>query len=353
MMSIRWILATLSFSLLSNPFLAAQSQQVIIKPAPLRSGDAVMFVAPSGALKNTLGLIEQEQHWKSLGFRVNMPQHPDRRLSYLAGSDDERANELNQAFRDPTVKAIFPVRGGFGLTRILDRLDYEALGKNPKIITGFSDVTALHLAIARKVGMVTFHTPIPMRQTVQIEEPEYTLRSFQKTVLWEQLRKPSTSTNIFPGYRLEMPDKQPAVETLTKGKATGRLMGGNLTMICSTLGTPYALQPEGKILFLEDVHEAPYRIDRNLSQLRLAGILDKVNGIILGSFTSDDPKEAEDMDRVLRSYFTGFRVPVVWRFPVGHGPYNATIPLNVQAELDAEARTLQILESPLKNETCR
>lgn len=347
-MTIQSIIASLSVALLISPHLTAQSEAHRMKPAPLRSGDTVMFVAPSGALKNTLGLKEQEEKWRSMGFRVVMPQHLDRRLSYLAGTDDERADELNLAFRDPAVKAVFPVRGGFGLTRILDRLDYEALRRNPKVITGFSDVTALHLAIARKLGLVTFHTPIPMRQTVREAEPEYTLRSFQKTMMWEHLRKPGATMSNRAGYLLEMPENQPAVETLTKGKAVGRLMGGNLTMICSTLSTPYALQPEGIILFLEDVHEAPYRIDRNLSQLRLAGILDKVNGVILGSFTSDDPKDAEDMDRVLRSYFAGFRVPVVWRFPVGHVPLNATIPLNVRAELDANSRTLTILESPVK-----
>jgi muramoyltetrapeptide carboxypeptidase len=316
------------------------ADEAILKPTALQPGDKIAFVAPSGALRDTIGLREQQLAWQAEGYQIVMPKHPTRQLSYLAGTDDERADELNQALRDPTVKAIMPVRGGYGLTRILDRLDYPALRKHPRIITGFSDTTALHLAVAAKAGVVTFHTPIPMRQVIREKEPDYTTRCFRTMLL-------HNDKHSLKNYFIPIPQDQPTVEALTPGTASGRLMGGNLTLICSTLATPYALQPEGKLLFLEDVHEAPYRIDRHLSQLRLSGVLDKVNGVILGSFTSDDPKETDEMNRVLRSYFSNYRVPVIWKFPVGHVPYNTTIPMNVMAELNATAGTVKLLESPI------
>ena len=186
--------------------------------------------------------------------------------------------------RDPKVRAIFPVRGGFGLTRIVDRIDYAALRNDPKIITGYSDLTALHLAVARQARVVTFHSPLVMHNLWQVDKPDHAFAAdaFRRAVFADRYPKGQT------GYVIPVPaDAKPA--KLIGGTARGRCSGGNLSLICATLGTPYAIQPKGAILFVEDVNEAPYRVDRMLSQLRLAGVLDEVAGVVVGSFTTKEP----------------------------------------------------------------
>ena len=243
------------------------------------------------------------------------------KFGYLAGTDEERAAELNAMIRDPKVRAIFPCRGGYGLTRILDRIDYAALRKNPKIITGFSDLTALHLAVARKARVITFHSPMPMSNLWQGDREKFLFaaKSFKRAVFADEYKKGEN------GYLIAVPEDAKPVKVIG-GTARGRLLGGNLSLICSTLGTPYAIEPKGAILFIEDVHEAPYRVDRMLSQLRLAGVLDAVAGVVVGNFSGKDPNDAQEIDRVLREYFGALKVPVVMNFPVGHIPQNATMP---------------------------
>src|SRR5262249_32534504 len=186
-----------------------------------------------------------------------------RRSGYLGGTDEQRAAELNDALRDPRVRAIMPCRGGFGLTRILDRIDYQALRKDPKVITGYSDLTALHLAAARKARVVTFHSPMPMRGLWNEQKPHsYAAASFRRAAFADQYPKGET------GYAIALPPGWPKPTRLAAGKAKGRLVGGNLSLIGATLGTPYSVEGKGNILFLEDTNEAPYRIDRLLSQLR-------------------------------------------------------------------------------------
>jgi muramoyltetrapeptide carboxypeptidase len=280
------------------------------------------------------------------GYKVLIPKGIARRTSgYLGGTDEERAAELNAMIRDPKVRAIFPVRGGYGLTRILDRIDYAALRMDPKIITGYSDLTALHLAIARKARLVSFHSPMPMYDLWQEDKPEfaYAARSFRRAVFADQYEKRAS------GYTIAIPADH-ELEKLVGGVARGRLVGGNLTLICSTLGTPYAIEPKGTILLIEDVNEAPYRVDRSLSQLRLAGVLDAVSGVVVGSFIGKDPADADaaEIERVLREYFERSKVPVVIKFPIGHTPLNATLPHGGLVELDANSGSLRLLEDPVR-----
>jgi muramoyltetrapeptide carboxypeptidase len=258
-------------------------------------------------------------------------------------SDDERANELNAAIRDPKVRAIFPARGGYGLTRIVDRIDYAALRKDPKIVTGFSDLTALHLAIARRARLVSFHAPMPMSHLSRGDRPEFAFEaaSFRRAVFADSYGKGG------PGYTIATPpDGKP--ERLVGGVARGRLLGGNLSLVCATMGTPYAIEPRGAILILEDTNEAPYRVDRYLSQLRLAGVLDAVAGVVLGDFGGKDSAEAAEIEGVLRDYFAKAKVPVLWKFPVGHTPRNATLPHGGLVELDADRGGLRLLEDPVR-----
>jgi muramoyltetrapeptide carboxypeptidase len=315
-----------------------------VRPSAIKSKDTIAFVAPAAPAELPPIQTYADQLEKA-GYRVIIPKGIELRKSgYLGGTDDERANELNSMIRDPKVRAIFPVRGGFGLTRILDRIDYEALRKDPKIITGFSDLTALHLAIARKSRVVSFHSPMPMRDLWQEDKPEFAFSgaSFRRAVFADQYKK-----NGEVGYTLTTPEDSKPVK-LVGGKARGRLLGGNLTMICSTLGTPYALQPKGAILFIEEVNEPAYRIDRSLSQLRLAGVLNSVAGIVVGSFIPKESTDIEQIDRILNEYLGSLKVPVLMKYPVGHTSLNITLPHGGMVELDADKAILRLLENPVR-----
>jgi len=229
----------------------AKPQGEWLKPPALKSGDTIAFVAPAGPVDMPAVKAYAEQLEKA-GYKVVIPKGIDRKTGFLAGTDEERAAELNAALRDPKVRALFPCRGGYGLTRILDRIDYGALRKDPKIVTGFSDLTALHLAIAREAQVVTFHSPMPMANLwKEDKEFAFAAQSFRRAVFADQYQKDAV------GYVIAVPADTPKPVKLVGGKARGRLLGGNLTLICSTLGTRYALQPKGAILFIEDVNEAP------------------------------------------------------------------------------------------------
>jgi muramoyltetrapeptide carboxypeptidase len=314
-----------------------------IRPAAVKPGDTIAFVAPA-APANLAPMRAYSDQLEKGGYRVIIPPGIEhRKRAYLAGTDEERAAELNRMIRDPKVRAIFPVGGGYGLTRILDRIDYDALRKDPKIITGYSDLTALHLAVAHQVHLVTFHSPMPMHSLWKGDKPEFAFaaESFRRAVFADQYKKEES------GYTIAVPRDSKPVK-LVGGKARGRLLGGNMTLICSTLGTPYALQPKGTILLIEDTNEAPYRVDRMFSQLRLAGILDTVAGVVAGSFSPADHPDAKELDRVLREWLGTLKVPVLMRFPVGHTPTNATLPHGGPVELDADAGTLRLLEDPVR-----
>jgi muramoyltetrapeptide carboxypeptidase len=311
------------------------------KPAALKPGDTVAIVAPAGPVD-----LEKVQAYakqlRSAGYQVRISPTLDRRAGYLAGSDEQRIEELNAAIRDPAVKAIFPARGGFGLTRILDKIDYAALREQPKIITGYSDLTALHLAIAKEAKLVTFHSPMPMSNLWNEQDPQFAFanQSFARMIELQNYRKAQLGFNIaLP------PDWKPAA--LTRGKAQGRLLGGNLTLIAATLGTQYAIEAEGAILFIEDIEEAPYRVDRMLSQLRLSGVLNKIAGLIIGDFSYKEGAEQAQMEAVFHDYFDQATIPVLWKFPLGHIPANATIPHGALAELDADSHSLRLLENPV------
>ncbi len=313
-----------------------------VKAPALKRGDTVALVAPAGPV-DVKSVKEFAEQLEMMGYKVTIPKGIDRKSGYLAGTDDERASELNAAFRDPLVRGVFPCRGGYGVMRILDRLDYAALRKDPKIVVGFSDITALHLAIAQESHLTTFHSPMSLRHLAAPEkEASFAVASFKRAVFADQYK------NGQAGYLIDVPSNRPKPAKLVGGKAKGRLMGGNLTMICSTLGTPYAIQPKGAILFIEDLNEAPYRVDRYLSQLRLAGVLDAISGVVIGNFSSKEVTDANEFERVFQDYFAARKIPVLMNFPVGHVAHNATLPHGAMAELDADAGTLRLLENPVK-----
>jgi muramoyltetrapeptide carboxypeptidase len=315
------------------------------RAAALKPGDTIAFVAPAYPAKSA-PMKAYADRLEKAGYKVHIPSGIENRTSgYLGGTDEERADELNRMIRDPKIRAIFPVRGGYGLTRILDKIDYAALRESPKIITGFSDLTGLHLAVARKAKVVTFHSPMPMASLWHGDEDDYAFASlsFRRAIFADRYAKGES------GYVVAVPPDAKLTK-LVGGKAEGRLMGGNLTLICSTLGTPYAIEPKGATLLIEDVDEAPYRVDRYLSQLRLAGVLDQVSGVLVGGFATKTPEESKDIDRVLREYLGALKVPVLMNFPIGHQRSNATLPHGGRVELDADRLTLRLLENPVRVE---
>jgi len=315
----------------------------MIRPALLQPGDTIMLVAPAGDLDEKRMLLAKKR-LEERGYRVKMRHDLFAVEGYLAGSDKRRAKELMRAFLHPKVKAIFPGTGGYGTMRILDRLDYEAIRAHPKVLIGFSDLTALHLAIQRHAGLVTFHSPNPQYGLGNEDD----LTPFSAEYFWKAVERSADGTR--PGYTIEMRDGVPEPWCLGRGRARGRLTGGNLSMISALEGTPFAVDAQGAVLLLEDTREAPYRIDRMLRQLQLAGKLATLRGAVLGQFTRNYSREDATTDDsrftvegVLRQYFEPLSIPVLMSFPVGHHEMNATLPLGAEVEVDADRCELRIL----------
>jgi len=305
-----------------------------LAPPALRPGDTVALVAPCG-ISAEADIERFADSCVAAGFTVELdPALPGRRHRYLAGTDDERADELNRAIRNPRVRGVFVLRGGFGLTRILDRLDYDALRHDPKVVSGYSDVTALHLAIARRARVITFHAPMASSVRAAGPDPTFAELSFRDMLLLD----PTSARRAIP-----LPGGA-AVTTVTGGRCEGRLVGGNLSLIAATLGTPYEIDAEGAVLLLEDVDERPYRIDRMMSHLRLAGVLDAAAGVVIGQFTCKDPEEQALQREVVLEYCRALGCPVVADFPCGHVADNVTLPLGARVALDATAGTLTVVE---------
>jgi len=333
-----WILVVTSASVALEP-------ETWLTPKALKPGDTIAVIAPAApATQPEFAAYVKLMEGK--GYKVvSKPGLVGRKEHYLGGTDEERAGEINEYLRDPKVRMIMPVRGGFGVSRILDRIDYDALRRDPKVIAGYSDLTALHLAAARHARVVTFHSPMAMRDLWRENEKAYAFpaKSFRRSVFADQYSVGQK------GFVVEPPEGH-RHSTLVGGRATGRLLGGNLSLVVTLMGTPHALEPKGAILFLEDVSEPAYRIDRYLSQLRLGGVLDQVAGVVLGSFTTKEETEEKDTQRVLKEYFGKLKVPVVTDYPVGHTPKNATLPHGALVELDADRGTLKVLENPVRVE---
>jgi muramoyltetrapeptide carboxypeptidase len=302
----------------------------MIRPPALHAGARIALVAPAGPLGD--GAVDRAvDRVRAWGFEPVVGEHARKRHGYLAAPDPERAADFNAALRDDSVDAIWCLRGGYGVMRILDEIDWPALARRPRPVIGFSDNTALHLAI-RRHGVVSFHGPHPAAEALTRFSADGLLRAL---------------TVAGPAGILPFPEDGAQVRTIAGGVAEGALVGGNLSLIASTLGTPYAIQAAGALLFLEEVGEAAYRVDRLLSQLRLAGVLDSVAGIVIGGITEvpDEGREnVPSIEEVLADLLGGLGIPVAYGFPFGHVDDNWTLPVGVRARLDADAGTLELLE---------
>lgn len=308
-----------------------KTNPVSILPPRLKKGDLIALTAPAGAIFNEETVTKATASLTAMGFRVKVGATAKTKTGYLAGDDQFRANEFLSFMNDKEVKGIVALRGGWGCARLLPYLDLTLLMGNEKVISGFSDITTILLALYAQLGMVTFHGPVG-------------------NSTWEG----ATSENFLSVVQdVDVPFKMTnaEVKTIASGYAKGILLGGNLSIICSLIGTSYLPDFGGAILFLEETEEEPYRVDRLLTQLSMCGILDKVAGVVFGTCAkceAEEPDKSFTLDEVLDHHFKNRKYPVIKGFAVGHIKDKFTLPIGVLAELSSEKGTLTLLEAAVR-----
>ncbi|HEX7071571.1 MAG TPA: LD-carboxypeptidase [Rhodothermales bacterium] len=308
------------------------------RPRRVVPGESIAVIAPSSAPRDPQHLTRGIQHLRELGFRVEVDRPEIAPVGYLAGSDDVRLDELNRALRRTDISAIFCVRGGFGSMRLLEGVDYEAAAAHPKLLIGYSDVTALYLALYRRTGIPSVAGAM-VASDFDNPHPE----SLAK--MWDVLR------GVIP-LDLDGPSGEP-LEGVRSGVAEGPLLGGNLTLIARLMGTPYLPPLDGAILFFEEIGEEPYRLDGLLAQLKLAGVFERVAGVVVGAITEWEPKHTRPtltLDEVLDHYLSGLPCPVARGLRFGHIREKVAVPVGVRArlEVDGPNARLTVLESVVR-----
>jgi muramoyltetrapeptide carboxypeptidase len=322
---------------LPKPLAAAPGR----KPARLRPGDRVALVKPAGFVADDFDLQLTTEAITAMGLVPVPAAHWKDRFGYLAGTDRDRAADLNAAFADNSIRAILAVRGGWGSARILPLLDWKSIRTNPKLLVGFSDITALHLAIQSRAGFPTIHGP-----NAGSSWTRYSWTAFRELVFDGKL---PLYRNL-PGDEDRLVQRQGRTRTIRSGKAQGKLLGGNLTVLAHLIGTPWLPSFEGAILFIEDVDEAEYRVDRMLTQLGQAGILRKVAGVVFGQCTNcraEGGSSGFTLGDVLRQHLEPLGVPAYSGAMFGHVDDQFSLPVGCRAEIDADAGTVRLLESPV------
>ncbi len=316
----------------------------ILKPKALQRGDTIGIVAPAGPVKRERIELAIDR-LRQLGFRTKTYADIWRSRAYLAGDDATRAQEFMDAFADPETTAVWCARGGYGVVRILPRIDFEVVRNNPKVFVGFSDITALHLTMQNRTGLVTFHGPNLQDGFGAPEDMTPTTQA----ALWRAVLG-DEQTSAQQGYAFDLSGHYAVdLKASSTGVATGQLTGGNFSVLCGLMGTPYEIETSGRILFLEDVDEPPYRVDRFLSQLSLAGKLQSSAGILLGRFSFDDnpPPDAPSLlEALFQEYLAPLGIPVLAGFPAGHIKENWTLPMNALVELNADVGSVTVKENP-------
>ena len=329
-----------------TPSIAQSSSQrtalPIIKPPVLRSGDTVGMVAPASNVYEPEEILIAKETMEQYGFKVVLGQHIADQNGYLAGTDRDRAADINEMFRRSDIRGIVTFSGGYGCSRLLPFLNYDLIRRNPKVVVGHSDITSLLLGIHRQTGLVTFHGSSGLTGV-----GDYAMSHFRQAIMSTatigEIAKPPKSTGVERTNRLI---------TIVPGQATGQLVGGNLTLVTNLLGTPFEPDTKGKILFLEDIGEEPYRIDRMLTQLWLAGKFQDAAGIALGHFVDCYPKEYQpsfpqtlSLENVLRDRFEPLKKPTLYNLMFGHIRENAVLPIGAVATLNATTKTLTVTEN--------
>lgn len=335
------IAATATASVLASPLkLGRAANRPLLKPRRLKPGSVVGIVSPASAtfVREELDIVLDAV--RSLGLVPRLAPHLLERYGYLGGKDKDRAADINQFFAAPEVAAILPIRGGWGCSRILPYLDYEQIRQNPKIIVGFSDVTALILAINARTNLVTFHGPNGLTSWRPIQTEYFRRVVFAaETVKFQNLKDEDDNNRLMQvKYRFQ---------TITPGQVRGRLIGGNLSVLSAIVGSPYLPDLNGAILFLEDVRENIYRIDRLMTHLKIAGVFDRLAGFIFGQCPEclpDADYGSLTLEEVVWDHIQPLGIPAWYGATIGHMESVLTVPIGLEVEINASAGTIQMLE---------
>lgn len=305
----------------------------MIKPKPLQKGDRVAIISPASPSDKSL-IDEWIASLNKLGLNVVVGESCLSEHGFLSGTDDIRANDINSMFANKSIKGVFALRGGYGCARLLDLIDFKLIKKNPKIFIGYSDITALHIAINQKSKLITYHGPMISTELIKGLD-EYSANYYKKFIFGydkiDELINPE-------GDNLEI---------INTGIASGELTGGNLSLICSSLGTKYEINTKNKILFLEEVEEVPYKIDRMLTQLKQSGKLKDANGIILGSFTNciaSNNKKSLSLQEIFTEIILPLKKPTISNLACGHCMPTLTLPLGAKVFLDANNKKIKLIQ---------
>ncbi len=305
----------------------------------LKFGDTLGFIAPSGAVR-TEGAIERAiEETQRMGFKVKLGRSAGQKYGYLSGTDEVRAADINAMFADDEVDAIVCLRGGYGAMRILDQIDYDLIARHPKIFMGFSDITALHIALLGKCGLATFHGPMAAANWAGKPLDDFSLASMYRALMHAE-----------PVGELANPEGYPK-QTVNPGQAEGQLVGGNLMLIASSLGTPWEIDTKGRIIFIEEIGERTYCVDRMLTQMRLAGKFRDCAGVVFGDF-ADCPVEYPEfgltLEEIIHDVVAPCGKPIFTGLRCGHCSPKLTLPFGVRCRMDADKCTLTVLESAVR-----
>lgn len=322
-----------------------EQERELILPRALGAGSTIAIVAPASG-STTSDINSGVARLRSLGFNVKKSDHLTKGFGYLAARDEVRASEFMKYVRDPEVDCIMAVRGGYGCMRILPMLDFEEIRANPKVIIGYSDITALVNAVYQKSGMIAFHGPVATSGF-----DAYSTDSFRRVLMQPEPAGEFEESDQFRGSSFA----EARASTIVPGRATGRLVGGNLSLVSDMMGTPYEIDMTGKILFLEEIAEEPYRVDRMLTQLVLSGQLARCAGIALGRFTKcEAPRRGGEfrvslsLEQVIRNTVEPLGIPTVYGLSIGHISKKLTVPIGGEAVLDAGEKTLTLVERAVR-----
>jgi len=309
-----------------------------LKAKLLKKGDTLGLITPASAVSDEK-FEKALKNFKDLGFKVKYTKNARAKNGYLGGTDQQRLDDLHQMFADPEVDGIWCVRGGYGCTRLLPFIDYKLIKKNPKLLIGYSDITALIQAIYQETGLICFHGPVGTSDFT-----DYTLKHLQATAM---KKNANHVIELFDNPKTKE-DESYQYEVIQKGTAEGQLVGGNLSLISAMAGTDYELKVKNKLVFLEDVGEQPYRIDRMLTQLLQNTDWSEAAGIVLGIFNDCKARNLEyslTLSECLKDRLGDLGIPVVYGFSFGHISNQCTFPVGVNARLDTSAKTVTLLES--------
>jgi len=319
-------------------------QSDLLIPEKLNEGDTIGIVSPASAIFESEPYTIAKKSFEAMGLKVKFGKNTKNRYGHLAGTDEERAEELNEMFRDTSVKAIIALRGGSGSARILNKIDYDLIKQNPKIFIGYSDITALHLAIFEKTGLVTFHGPVAVSTWNNFSYNHLKKLLFEKKAL--TFTNPSEKGN-------ELVATKNRIRTINSGIGKGQLLGGNLSVLTGIIGSTYFPKNwKGKILYIEDIGEKIYAVDRMMTQIQLAGVFDQISGFIFGKCTDCDPGGSGygslTMEEVIDHYIKPLNIPAFSGAMIGHIDNNITIPNGIEAEINADSGTIKLLTPAVK-----